>query len=65
MVSNLDGHVTIAPCMLISKNNEIGAKSKKDLLEARNNAWQGMARKFAPGYSNYHIWKGKVLHNHN
>ena len=51
--------------MLISKNNDIGAKSKKDLLEARNNAWQGMARKFAPGYSNYHIWKGKVLHKNN
>ena len=27
--------------------------------------WRGIARNFAPGYSNYHIWKGKVLHNHN
>ena len=58
VLSNQDGHVAIASCIL----PKAGPKSMEELPKPKQ--WC-MARKLAPGYPRKHIWRKKVTHNHN
>ena len=51
--------------LLLSKSNDVGGKSMKELPEAWNDAWQGMARNLATGYPDKHTCREKVTRKRN
>ena len=61
VVSKLDSHMTIAPCLFLKKNDVDGI-SIKYLPEVKK--WC-MARYLVPGYPNKHTCRENVTHNHN
>ena len=62
VVLNLDGHVTVAPC-LSQKSNRMERNQCKCYLKQRIDA--KMARNSAPGHPKAHIPIEEVTHNHN
>ena len=54
LVSNLNGHVKITPCLFQKLMESVGYQSKSYLKQI-NNEWQSKAKKLGPGYPNNHI----------